>query len=110
MKAFYLEVLWLCCEKPSSSGASHGNYSHALLKAHFVHSVWGAIGLLKRQRLEELPYVSDRILSLDLLYLVSFALHLHFGVLLKLETWGLLLRLKIHVKTFPFFKKVFAWG
>lgn len=64
-------------EKPSSSsGASHGNYSHALPKAYFVDSVWGAIALLKRQMPKELPYVSDRILSLDLLYLVSFALHL----------------------------------
>lgn len=49
-------------EKPSSSsGAAHGNYSHALLKAYFVDSVWGVIALLKRQALEELPYVSDRI-------------------------------------------------
>lgn len=76
MKAFYFQVLWLCCEKPSLSGASHGNCRHALLKAHFVHSVWGAIGRLERQGLQELPYVSDRILSLDLLYLVSFALRL----------------------------------
>lgn len=64
-------------EKPSSSsGASHSNYSRALLKAYFVDSVWGVIALLKRQMLEEFPYVSDRILSLDLLYLVHFALHL----------------------------------
>lgn len=49
-------------EKPSSSsGAAHGNYSHASLKAYFVDSVWGVIALLKRQALEELPYVSDRI-------------------------------------------------
>lgn len=64
-------------EKPSSlSGASRGDYRHALLKAYFVDSVWGAIALLKRQMLEEFSYVSDQILSLDLLYLVSFALHL----------------------------------
>lgn len=63
--------------KPSSeNGASHGNYSSALLKAYFVDSVWGVIALCRRQMLEELPYVSDRVLSLDLLYLVSFTLYL----------------------------------
>lgn len=64
-------------EKPSSSrGASRGNYSSASLKAHFADAVRGAIALLKRQTPGELPCVSDRILSLDRLYLVSFALHL----------------------------------
>lgn len=63
--------------KPSSENrASHGNYSSALLKAYFVDSVWGVIALCRRQMLEELPYVSDRVLSLDLLYLVSFTLYL----------------------------------